>query len=948
MEPLNEAPLLISGAANTCGASSVVWLPKRSTDNGQSVVAYPLHSLVAIASVSSENDTKGERVRVLVTLRGHVGLTNALSTQELHEGCGTELYSCGEDGSVRVWHRAAGASIADWQLKQTLSELPAPAMTMTSLMTSSGTLVSASDSTGKVATWFRAFPAAAVEETAFELTGTLQFPPSQIPHSLHYSGLSVSGGADGVALLIGGVDARIHIATGAASSSLCLVGSLPGHEEWVTTIASRPVSKSVFTSSSNGGSSSSSGCSSSGGAGEDAMEQDGYTVLVATGSKDFKTRVWRFQVSPHTGGGSSSSAPAVSALLGSGTQLSKDDAEADGEDINDDAGKQQEIDDDDLVGAHEARLVFPIAISSGASSCSSSGVEYTCAVYLETLLIGHEDWVSAVQWLPYESPADTPHLLSVSMDRNMIIWKASSGGEGIWSPISRFGDVGGMLGGSVGGNLLGFTAACFAPDGHAILGVGYGGSFHLYRNSVSNGEKALTRWLASPFVTGHYDAVTAVCWAPDSEGGEYLVSVSSDQTCRLYAPITCSKSHEGVWCEVSRPQIHGYNLTCVAIAPKFARNCNYDDASEEPSFVLYTAGDEKMVRVFDAPLNVLSGLSELCGIETLTEAQALARGGVDRAYIPELGLSNRGSGLMNDTEKSEYESRGVGNIAWDSGLPPLEGQLADYSVWPETKKLYGHTNDIVCMALNLAPSTTRDDSCSETSHKGRYLATACKARNAQTAAILLWDTVTMTQVGALLGHDSTVSCLGFSPDGRFLASSGKDRSLCLYERKAADDTSSEAPYLLYALQKGAHKRIVWDLSWAQRNDGEVLLVTASRDCSCKVWAVNGGLSAADRVGALECKFTFTPFAGVAVTAVEMRLYTDAAGATTVQAAVGSEQGNLQLWGLSTDDAESYEFSAVGSVQSGNCHGAAVRSLRWSKSGLLASAGDDNCLRVLQL
>ncbi len=48
-----------------------------------------------------------------------------------------------------------------------------------------------------------------------------------------------------------------------------------------------------------------------------------------------------------------------------------------------------------------------------------------------------------------------------------------------------------MLGGAVGGNLLGFTAGCVSPDERAILGIGYGGSFHMYvRKAASMGVNA--------------------------------------------------------------------------------------------------------------------------------------------------------------------------------------------------------------------------------------------------------------------------------------------------------------------------------------------------------------------------------------------------------------------------------------------------------------------------
>lgn len=81
------------------------------------------------------------------------------------------------------------------------------------------------------------------------------------------------------------------------------------------------------------------------------------------------------------------------------------------------------------------------------------------------------------------------------------------------------------------------------------------------------------RWHPKPFPTGHFGLVTDICWAHD---GSYLLSVSSDQTCRLHARIDSSHrprldifdsgaGGSGVaakvdpdsqcWREVARPQV---------------------------------------------------------------------------------------------------------------------------------------------------------------------------------------------------------------------------------------------------------------------------------------------------------------------------------------------------------------------------------------------------------
>ena len=78
---------------------------------------------------------------------------------------------------------------------------------------------------------------------------------------------------------------------------------------------------------------------------------------------------------------------------------------------------------------------------------------------------------------------------------------------------------------------------------------GFGGNFHLWANekfgktcvednkydiqhhndSVLNG-----RWEPLSFITGHFGSVTDVRWGVN---GNFLITVSKDQTCRIFAPI---------------------------------------------------------------------------------------------------------------------------------------------------------------------------------------------------------------------------------------------------------------------------------------------------------------------------------------------------------------------------------------------------------------------------
>ncbi|XP_043545888.1 elongator complex protein 2 isoform X2 [Chiloscyllium plagiosum] len=148
----------------------------------------------------------------------------------------------------------------------------------------------------------------------------------------------------------------------------------------------------------------------------------------------------------------------------------------------------------------------------------------TYAVTLETVLAGHENWVYGVHWQPpfqkdgrLEQPLS---LLSASMDKTMILW-ASDEESDIWLEKVRVGEV--------GGNTLGFFGCQFSPDGSMVLAHAFHGALHLWsRNKSKTGE-----WKPEVILSGHFGSVQDLIWDPE---GEFILSVGSDQTTRLFAP----------------------------------------------------------------------------------------------------------------------------------------------------------------------------------------------------------------------------------------------------------------------------------------------------------------------------------------------------------------------------------------------------------------------------
>lgn len=146
---------------------------------------------------------------------------------------------------------------------------------------------------------------------------------------------------------------------------------------------------------------------------------------------------------------------------------------------------------------------------------NDSGKSFSYAVSLESVLLGHDGWVYGVNW---SRSGNQLQLLSSSIDKTLIIW-AIQDETGVWTEKVRVGEV--------GGNSLGFYGGKFSPDTKSIMGHGYQGSFHIWHESDNSGV-----WLPNVVIGGHFAEVRDMCWNPN---GEYLLTVSADQTTRCHA-----------------------------------------------------------------------------------------------------------------------------------------------------------------------------------------------------------------------------------------------------------------------------------------------------------------------------------------------------------------------------------------------------------------------------
>ncbi|XP_048466977.1 elongator complex protein 2 isoform X2 [Rhincodon typus] len=505
----------------------------------------------------------------------------------------------------------------------------------------------------------------------------------------------------------------------------------------------------------------------------------------------------------------------------------------------------------------------------------------TYAVTLETVLAGHENWVYGVHWQPpfqkdgrLEQPLS---LLSASMDKTMILW-ASDEDSDVWLEQVRVGEV--------GGNTLGFYGCQFSPDGSMILAHAFHGALHLWSQNKSKGE-----WKPEVILSGHFGSVQDLIWDPE---GEFILSVGSDQTTRLFAPWRRARHEQVTWHEIARPQIHGYDMQCLAIIGRF-------------QFV--SGADEKVLRVFTATKNFVENFSSI----TCTPLENLLSNSVndeipEGASVPALGLSNKAvfqGDLAANASKMDQSALPL-NAAdqypqtyfqpINLTEPPSEDHLLQNTLWAEVQKLYGHGYEIFCVACNNASTV---------------VASACKASRVEHAAIILWSTSKWKQILVLPFHSLTVTQLAFSPDDRFLLAVSRDRTWSLWKHHEVAEADSDPFFSLFAhtdKNTSIHSRIIWTCDWTFDSK---YFVTGSRDKKLIVW---GNVSSAGRTE-------------------------------------GSSQGVIRPCSSVLDvgdAATAVSFSPVTSLDERQCHTLTVKRLRWRRSVGRAGYDDENDSNWLQL
>uniref|UniRef100_A0A3Q3LQ60 Elongator complex protein 2 n=1 Tax=Mastacembelus armatus TaxID=205130 RepID=A0A3Q3LQ60_9TELE len=554
------------------------------------------------------------------------------------------------------------------------------------------------------------------------------------------------------------------------------------------------------------------------------------------------------------------------------------------------------------------------------------------AVSLETVLAGHENWVYGVHWHPpfYEGgELQQPlSLLSASMDKTMILW-APEEGSGVWVEQVRVGEV--------GGNTLGFYGCQMSPDGSMAVAHAFHGALHLWCKDQD--KEVRGEWRPGVVISGHFNAVQDLSWDPE---GEFILSVGSDQTTRLFTPWRKQDAPQATWHEISRPQIHGYDMQCLTMVGRF-------------QFV--SGADEKVLRVFQAPRNFVDNFANISG----TSREKLLASS-DSANLPEgastpaLGLSNKavfqGKTLFQCSGWAE-QFNSISDQYQESYFqplnltePPPEDHLLQNTLWPEVQKLYGHGFEMFCLASDSSRTV---------------VASACKASKAEHAAVLLWSTATWRQLQTLPCHTLTVTQMAFSPDAKFLLAVSRDRTWSLWRRNLPTPERPEPQFSLHThtgKETAIHSRIIWSCDWSPDSK---YFVTSSRDKKVIIWGPCRQDDSREPVLPPEIKPCSSILdVGDSATAVAFCpvLYSN----NSYLLAVGLECGRILLykWSTGEEPVRGHDWSSCGETDSSQSHALAVKRLRWrpragrseieEKSSWvqLASASADHSVKIFNI
>lgn len=548
----------------------------------------------------------------------------------------------------------------------------------------------------------------------------------------------------------------------------------------------------------------------------------------------------------------------------------------------------------------------------GSSKASFSLGNVKWEVSAVALLKEHENSVYSVSFDCCErNDGKAMRLVTASMDCSIAIFHSTDDKK--WACTARFG----LLGGA-GAHALGFFGSAFVSTKcEDVVGHNFGGGIHCWRAKRSSVDNSNLQYTADCAPSGHFDSVTDLDWDPS---GRFILTCSKDKTARVFLGSNSEGSQR--FAELARPQTHGHAIYTVAISN--SRGTQYVSGSEE-----------SMLRMFEAPSWFAQDkrFSDETNVDVpLATASAATR--------IELGLSNKAFYSHKPSEPDT--SNNIAVISFGANRTstdfPLEEELKQNTLWPETLKLYGHGNTISCVKVCI---------------NNGILASSCYAQRASDACIRIWDLKSGLETQQLEVHDLTVTGLSFSKDGLAFLSVSRDRSFAIHSFSSSE--KQNARFTVLHRQVKAHSRQIFDGTWIFNRD---FIVTCGRDKYLRFFSTKrlfDGNHDICNVESEKCQQVASLKYSCGISAVDAQCWKQA---TDWIVAVGFEDGNIRLLrASSTVEGLNLDVKEMDEVPGHlRCSGRVTR-MQWRPSQgsreddmnmHLAVASEDNSIRILSV
>lgn len=541
-----------------------------------------------------------------------------------------------------------------------------------------------------------------------------------------------------------------------------------------------------------------------------------------------------------------------------------------------------------------------VCITPDGTRIVSAGVENTVRIWdaktgRECLILkGHRGSVSCVRVTP-----DSQRIVSGSKDGTVKIWDIETGEE-----LHTFTNQAGAV-----------HCVCISPDGRWIVGGGGGGTLNIWDTETKQGLRTLS---------GHTGQVLSVSISSD---GRRIVSGGDDTLIKVWDATTgqellTAKGHSESICFTpdglrivnalgDTVTVWGGNNGEELLALKGHTGSVLSVCVTPDGRQIVSGGRDRTVKVWDAvngqELRTLSGHTDwVKSVGVSPDGRRLVSGSRDGTVKVWDAQNGQESGML-----SWRPGRGHSNCVTSTARRIVSGDadgniyILDAETGQEVRTLTGHTSHVACLSvtsdgrrivsggfdasIKVWDSVSGQELWSKPSGHPGGIRSVCFSHDgyrtvgSHITSLKVWKTETGEELCSPAGHDSTVTSVGFAPNGKWFVSGCNSGTLKAWDTETGQELrtlNGHSSYVLSLVVTPDGRRIIsggddsmikiWNAetgeelrtisghtgpigSLAVTPDGQ-RIVSGGEDKTMKVWDVETGqelLALSGHIGAVK-------------------------------------------------------------------------------------------------